>query len=89
MISKQLLTCLFLLDVCAALRNRSRIMCRVALPNGSHRAVLVDAWTTVGDVVPEVIRQLRFQNQPKSFGLFEITPQAKNEIRLKVHSLSL
>jgi hypothetical protein len=69
----------------SALRNRSRIMCRVALPNGSHRAVLVDAWTTVGDVVPEVIRQLRFQNQPKSFGLFEITPQAgKNEIRLKV-----
>lgn len=59
-------------------------MCRIALPNGSHRAVLVDPWTTASDVVPEVIRQLRFQNQPKSFGLFEITSQIKNDIRLKV-----
>jgi len=30
------------------------------------------------------MRQLRFRNQPKSFGLFEIAPPIKGDIRLKV-----
>jgi len=68
-----------------ALRQRSRIVCRIALPNGSHRAVMVDPWTTVGSILPEVIRQIRFVNQPKELGLFEMTiPSSKNDLAIKV-----
>jgi len=51
---------------------------------------MVDPWTTVGSILPEVIRQIRFVNQPKELGLFEMTiPSSKNDLAIKVLSALL
>jgi len=42
-----------------ALRQKARMVCRVGLPDGSYKSVLVDAWTTIKDLIPQLARLAR------------------------------
>ncbi|KAL6075618.1 Unconventional myosin-XV [Balamuthia mandrillaris] len=56
-----------------ALKRRQRVVCRISMPDGAYRALHIDPWTTVREVLPELIsKQVHFQDEtdPKDFALF-------------------
>jgi len=57
-----------------ALRQKARMVCRVGLPDGSYKSVLVDAWTTIKELIPQLARLARLGDERTDLGLFETLP---------------